>query len=145
MARYRRRSSHHESLNDEPPIVIYGHQVKRLHPPSPARGRRLTPAPPPGPQASRASRPYWLLREYGLEVGKDFFEVDTGGPVTGFNGTRDSPEFLEANPYRLIPVMVHGEVKRLLPAPCPLPPPPTHPPPPTTTISPTDSPCPARR
>ena len=44
---------------------------------------------PPGPQASRASRPYWLLREYGLEVGKDFFEVDTGGPVTGFNGTRD--------------------------------------------------------
>ena len=24
----------------------------------------------------------------GLEKGVDFFEVDTGGPVTGFHGTR---------------------------------------------------------
>ncbi len=63
-----------------------------------------------GHQASRASRPYWLLREYGLEKGKDFIEVDTGGPVTGYNEVRDSAEFLALNPYRLIPVMTHGEV-----------------------------------
>ncbi len=63
-----------------------------------------------GHQASRASRPYWLLREYGKEIGKDFLEVDTGGPVTGFNEVRDSDEFLALNPYRLIPVMVHGDV-----------------------------------
>ncbi len=42
-----------------------------------------------GHQASRASRPYWLLREYGMEIGEDFLEVDTGGPVTGFNDVRD--------------------------------------------------------
>jgi len=46
----------------------------------------------------------------GLEKGVDFFEVDTGGPVTGFNGTRDSGEFLEANPYGLVPAMTHGEL-----------------------------------
>jgi glutathione S-transferase len=46
----------------------------------------------------------------GLEKGVDFFEVDTGGPVTGFNGTRDSAEFLEANPYGLVPAMTHGEL-----------------------------------
>ena len=63
-----------------------------------------------GHQASRASRSYWLLREYGMEIGKDFLEVDTGGPVTGFNDVRDSEEFLKLNPYRLIPVMVHGDV-----------------------------------
>lgn len=63
-----------------------------------------------GHQASRASRPYWLLREYGMEIGEDFLEVDTGGPVTGFNEVRDSEEFLRLNPYRLIPVMVHGDV-----------------------------------
>ena len=63
-----------------------------------------------GHQASRASRPYWLLREYGLEKGKDFLEVDTGGPVTGYNEVRDSEEFLALNPYRLIPVMTHGDV-----------------------------------
>jgi len=63
-----------------------------------------------GHQASRASRPYWLLREYGLEKGKDFLEVDTGGPVTGYNEVRDTTEFLALNPYRLIPVMKHGDV-----------------------------------
>ena len=63
-----------------------------------------------GHQASRASRPYWLLREYGKELGKDFLEVDTGGPVTGFNEVRDSEAFLKLNPYRLIPAMVHGDV-----------------------------------
>ena len=63
-----------------------------------------------GHQASRASRPYWLLREYGMTIGEDFLEVDTGGPVTGFNEVRDTPEFLALNPYRLIPVMVHGDV-----------------------------------
>ena len=36
--------------------------------------------------------------------------MDTGGPVTGFNGTRDSGEFLEANPYGLVPAMTHGEL-----------------------------------
>ena len=46
----------------------------------------------------------------GLEKGADFFEVDTGGPVTGFNGTHDSGEFLEANPYGLVPAMTHGEL-----------------------------------
>ena len=63
-----------------------------------------------GHQASRASRPYWLLREYGLEKGKDFLEVDTGGPVTGYNEVRDTTELLALNPYRLIPVMKHGDV-----------------------------------
>ena len=63
-----------------------------------------------GHQASRASRPYWLMREYGLEKDKDFLEVDTGGPVTGYNEIRDSEEFLSLNPYRLIPVMTHGDV-----------------------------------
>ena len=63
-----------------------------------------------GHQASRASRPYWLLREYGLEKDKDFLEVDTGGPVTGYNEVRDSAEFLVLNPYRLIPVLTHGDV-----------------------------------
>ena len=63
-----------------------------------------------GHQASRASRPYWLLREYGMTLGEDFEEVDTGGPVTGYNGVRDTSEFLALNPYRRIPVMVHGEV-----------------------------------
>ena len=63
-----------------------------------------------GHQASRASRPYWLLREYGMTINEDFFEVDTGGPVTGFNDVRDSAEFLALNPYRLIPAMKHGDV-----------------------------------
>lgn len=63
-----------------------------------------------GHQASRASRPYWLLREYGMKINEDFIEVDTGGPVTGFNGVRDTDEFLRLNPYRLIPVMKHGDV-----------------------------------
>ena len=63
-----------------------------------------------GHQASRASRPYWLLREYGMTINEDFMEVDTGGPVTGFNEVRDSDEFLALNPYRLIPVMTHGDV-----------------------------------
>jgi hypothetical protein len=36
-----------------------------------------------GHQASRASRPYWLLREYGMTINEDFIEIDTGGPVTG--------------------------------------------------------------
>jgi glutathione S-transferase len=63
-----------------------------------------------GHQASRASRPYWLLREYGMKVNEDFIEVDTGGPVTGFNGVRDTEDFLRLNPYRLIPVMKHGDV-----------------------------------
>lgn len=63
-----------------------------------------------GHQASRASRPYWLLREYGMTINEDFIEVDTGGPVTGFNEVRDSAEFLALNPYRLIPVMKHGDV-----------------------------------
>ena len=63
-----------------------------------------------GHQASRASRPYWLLREYGLEKDKDFLEVDTGGPITGYNEVRDSAEFLALNPYRLIPVLTHGDV-----------------------------------
>ena len=63
-----------------------------------------------GHQASRASRPYWLLREYGMTIGEDFFEVDTGGPVTGYNEVRDTAAFLALNPYRLIPVMTHGDV-----------------------------------
>lgn len=63
-----------------------------------------------GHQASRASRPYWLLREYGMTINEDFIEVDTGGPVTGYNEVRDTNEFLALNPYRLIPVMKHGEV-----------------------------------
>ena len=63
-----------------------------------------------GHQASRASRPYWLLREYGKTINEDFLEVDTGGPVTGFNDVRDSEEFLALNPYRLIPVMKHGDI-----------------------------------
>lgn len=63
-----------------------------------------------GHQASRASRPYWLLREYGMTINEDFIEVDTGGPVTGYNEVRDSEEFLALNPYRLIPVMKHGDV-----------------------------------
>ena len=63
-----------------------------------------------GHQASRASRPYWLLREYGKVLNEDFLEVDTGGPVTGYNEVRDSGDFLALNPYRLIPVMKHGDV-----------------------------------
>lgn len=63
-----------------------------------------------GHQASRASRPYWLLREYGKVIHEDFIEVDTGGPVTGYNEVRDSAEFLQLNPYRLIPVMQHGDL-----------------------------------
>ena len=63
-----------------------------------------------GHQASRASRPYWLLREYGMTIGEDFLEVDTGGPVTGFNEVRETEEFLALNPYALIPVMKHGDV-----------------------------------
>ena len=63
-----------------------------------------------GHQASRASRPYWLLREYGMTINEDFVEIDTGGPVTGFNDVRDSDEFLKLNPYRQIPVMTHGEL-----------------------------------
>ena len=63
-----------------------------------------------GHQASRASRPYWLLREYGMTINEDIVEVDTGGPVTGFNAVRDSAEFLKRNPYREIPVMVHSDV-----------------------------------
>ncbi|MEM7218297.1 MAG: glutathione S-transferase family protein [Pseudomonadota bacterium] len=63
-----------------------------------------------GHQASRASRPYWLLREYGMTINEDFVEVDTGGPVTGYNEVRDSAAFLALNPYRLIPVMTHGDV-----------------------------------
>ncbi len=63
-----------------------------------------------GHQASRASRPYWLLREYGMVINEDFIEIDTGGPVTGYNEVRDSAEFLALNPYRLIPVMKHGSV-----------------------------------
>ena len=63
-----------------------------------------------GHQASRASRPYWLLREYGKVINEDFLEVDTGGPVTGYNEVRDSGDFLALNPYRLIPVMKHGDV-----------------------------------
>ena len=63
-----------------------------------------------GHQASRASRPYWLLREYGKVINEDFIEIDTGGPVTGYNEVRDSAEFLALNPYRLIPVMKHGSV-----------------------------------
>ena len=58
-----------------------------------------------GHQASRASRPYWLLREYGKVINEDFLEGDTGGPVTGYNEVRDSEDFLALNPYRLIPVM----------------------------------------
>jgi len=63
-----------------------------------------------GHQASRASRPYWLLREYGMTINEDFVEIDTGGPVTGFNQERDTEAFLKLNPYREIPVMVHGDV-----------------------------------
>lgn len=63
-----------------------------------------------GHQASRASRPYWLLREYGMTISEDFIEVDTGGPVTGFNDVRDTDAFLKLNPYRLIPVMKHGDL-----------------------------------
>jgi len=63
-----------------------------------------------GHQASRASRPYWLLREYGQVIHEDFIEIDTGGPVTGYNEVRDLEEFLALNPYRLIPVMKHGDV-----------------------------------
>jgi glutathione S-transferase len=51
-----------------------------------------------------------LLREYGMKINEDFIEVDTGGPVTGFNEVRDSEEFLRLNPYRLIPVMKHGDL-----------------------------------
>ena len=51
-----------------------------------------------GHQASRASRPYWLLREYEMVINEDFLEVDTGGPVTGYNEVRDSEEFLAFNP-----------------------------------------------
>ena len=58
-----------------------------------------------GHQASRASRPYWLLREYGMKINEDFIEVDTGGPVTGFNDVRDSEEFLALNPHARIPVI----------------------------------------
>ena len=65
-----------------------------------------------GHQASRASRPYWLLREYGKVLNEDFLEVDTGGPVTGYNEVRDSGDFLALNPYRLIPVMKHGDAWR---------------------------------
>ena len=60
-----------------------------------------------GHQASRASRPYWLLREYGMQIHEHFIEVHTGGPVTGFNDVRDSAEYLRLNPYRLIPTLVH--------------------------------------
>ncbi|MFT5392397.1 MAG: glutathione S-transferase [Gammaproteobacteria bacterium] len=63
-----------------------------------------------GHQASRASRPYWLLREYGMTVNEDFIEVDTGGPVTGYNEVRDTEDFLKLNPYRLIPVMKHSDL-----------------------------------
>jgi len=63
-----------------------------------------------GHQASRASRPYWLLREYGMTRNEDFIEIDTGGPVTGYNEVRDTEAFLALNPYRLIPVMVHDEL-----------------------------------
>jgi len=63
-----------------------------------------------GHQASRASRPYWLLREYGMQIHEDFIEVDTGGPVTGFNDVRDSQVYLRLNPYRLIPTLVHGDL-----------------------------------
>ena len=63
-----------------------------------------------GHQASRASRPYWLLREYGMTINEDFLEVDTGGPVTGFTEVRDSPEFLAMNPNRLIPVLKDGDL-----------------------------------
>jgi len=63
-----------------------------------------------GHQASRASRPYWLLREYGMKLGEDFLEVDTGGPVTGFNAVRETAAFRALNPYGLIPVMTHGDV-----------------------------------
>ena len=59
-----------------------------------------------GHQASRASRPYWLLRELGKKKGVDWDEVDTGGPVTGYTAVRDSAEFLAMNPNRLIPVMI---------------------------------------
>lgn len=59
-----------------------------------------------GHQASRASRAYWLMREMGIE----FNEVDTGGPVTGYNAVRDTPEFLKMNPNRLIPVMQDGDL-----------------------------------
>eukprot|EP00942_MAST-04A_sp_MAST-4A-sp1_P001599 g1599.t1 len=45
-----------------------------------------------------------------MKIGEDFLEVDTGGPVTGFNDVRDTEEFLKLNPYRLIPVMKHGDV-----------------------------------
>lgn len=64
-----------------------------------------------GHQASRASRPYWLLREYGMTVNEDFVEIDTGGPMTGYNEVRDTDEFLALNPYRRIPVMKHGDVE----------------------------------
>ena len=63
-----------------------------------------------GHQASRASRPYWLLREYGMTINEDFIEVDTGGPVTGFNEVRETDEFLALNPYGLIPVMKHKDL-----------------------------------
>ncbi len=64
-----------------------------------------------GHQASRASRPYWLLREYGMTINEDFVEIDTGGPVTGYNEVRDTDEFLALNPYRRIPAMKHGDVE----------------------------------
>ena len=63
-----------------------------------------------GHQASRASRPYWLLREYGMTINEDFIEVDTRGPVTGFNEVRETDQFLALNPYGLIPVMQHKDL-----------------------------------
>lgn len=45
-----------------------------------------------------------------MTINEDFIEIDTGGPVTGFNDVRDSAEFLKMNPYREIPVMVHGDI-----------------------------------
>lgn len=41
---------------------------------------------------------------------QDFHEVDTGSPVVGFNGVRDTAEFKNLNPNALIPVMVDGDL-----------------------------------